>query len=327
MIKTKQIKKIEKMSVIKKKLLEDAAYILSRKYKYRKLMSASKKELAEIEGREVHGYMQRMFRDDYDWLIENDILDLACHLALNDYQPEIYSLVKDYDFPNMERSLVIIAKNYSFGHYPEFEFNRIVIYSDETLKKDLTWLSNYEWETEDGYETTVSYAPCNLLNMGSPLHDLPVVVVKDAIGKSKLFFKAKTTSEAITKERDEVLKERFFKMRQKEKMKNDKIDELEIESRVARKKYADLKHKMLSRDTSTDEESFRHWEKGYDKRNSLENVDIKNLLKNIAYVIITVFFLILAIYIFTMLFTPPPPPSEIPNGAGILISNIFKRGI
>ncbi len=327
-MKKKLIKKIEKMSKEEKKLFEDDAYILSRKYKYHKLMSASKKESAEIEGRDVHGYMQRMFPNDYDWLMDNEILDLACHLALKDYQPEIYSLIEDYDFPNMERSLVIIPYNYSFGHYPEFEFNRIIIYSEEPLKKDLTWISNYEWETEDGYETTVSYAPCNLLNMGSPLHDLPVAVVKDAIGKSKLFFKAKTTSEAITKERIEILKERFFKMRQKEKMKNDKIDELEIESRVARKKYMDLKHKMLSRDVSTDEESFRNWEKGYDKKQTLENVDIKKVIKNLAYVIITIFLLILAIYLFTVIFTPPPPtPSEFPNGAGILISNIFKRGI
>ncbi len=315
------------MSEAEKKIFEDDAYILSRKYKYRKLMSASKKESAEIEGRDVHGYMQRMFSNDYDWLMENDVLDLACHLALKDYQPEIYSLVEDYDFPTMERSLVFITHNYSFGHYPDFEFNRIVIYSDEPLKKDLTWISNYEWETEDGYDTTVNYAPCNLLNMGSPLHDLPVAVVKDAIGKSKLFFKAKTTSEALTKERNEILKDRFFKMRQKEKMKNDVIEELEIESRVARKKYADLKHKMLSRDTSSDEESFRRWEKGYEKKQSLENVDIKNVLKNLAYVVITVFFLILAIYLFTVVFTPPPTPSEIPNGAGIFISNIFKRGI
>jgi len=326
-MKKKQIKKIEKMSEKEKKLLEDAAYILSRKYKYLKLMSAAKKETAEIGGREVHGYMERMFgKEVYDWLMEYDVLDLACHLALKDYQPEIYSLIEDYDFPSMERSLVILPNNYSFGHYPEFEFNRIIIYSDEPLKKDLYWKSNYEWETEDGYDTTVSYAPCNLLNMGSPLHDLPVAVVKDAIGKSKLYFKAKTSSEALTKERDDILKERFFKMRQKEKMKNDKIDELKIESRVARKKYADLKHKLLSRDTSTDEESFKSWEKRYNKSQALENVDIKNVVKNIAYVIITVFFLILAIYIFTLLFTPPSTPSELPETAGVLILNIFKRG-
>ena len=306
--------------------MEDDAYVLSRKFKYLKLMSAAKKESAEIEGREVHGYMERMFRKDYDWLIENDILDLACHLALKDYQPEIYSLIEDYDFPHMERSLVILPNNYAFGHYSEFEFNRIVIYSDEPLKKDLTWISNFEWETEDGYNTTVSYAHCNLLNMGSPLHDLPVAVVKDAIGKSKLYFKAKTTSEALTKERDEILKERFFKMRQKEKMKNDKIDELEIESRVARKKYSDLKKKMLSRDTSTDEESFKRWEKRYDKSQALENVDIKNVIKNIAYVIITIAILIFAIYIFTVLFTPPSTPPELPETARLLRSNIFKRG-
>ncbi|KKN04915.1 hypothetical protein LCGC14_1092550 [marine sediment metagenome] len=306
--------------------LEFVGFALSKKFKYYILMLASDVEIAVIEGREVHGYMERMF-PDYYWLIDNDVLDRACYMALQDYQPVVHNHIADYDLPNMYRSLVLLTeKKAHFDHFREFEFDRIVILSDEPLRKDLTWIPNYEWKTDDGYDTTVTYAPCNLLNMGSPLHDLPIAVVKDALGKSKLYFKAKTSAEDLTRERDELIRKEIYKIREKDKGHDEIVDELTIESRAAREKYSNLKQKMLSRDPSTNEEKFRHWEKEYDKHQEKNvgsgTIDYKKLLIGITIIVL----LILLIMGFMYLFTPKPPsPSEIPETA-ILISNLFKKG-
>jgi len=299
--------------------LDYAGFVLSRKYKYHKLMLASDVDKAKIEGREVHGFMERMF-PDYDWLIDNDVMDRACLFAFQEEQIVVHNLIQEYDFDKMVGNLVTLPKKVHFDHYAELDFDRIIFYSEHPLRKDLGWISNYDWETDDGYNTTVNYAPCNLLNMGSPLHDLPMVVVKDAIGKSNLFFQAKTTAEDLTQQRDELIREQIFKLKDKEKNNEGLIDELKIESAGARKKYSDLKKKMLSRDPSMDDEKFARWEKGYERRQSVSNIDTKKLVVRILIIFAVIFVILLVVF----MFTTKPPSKEIPETAGLLISNIYK---
>jgi len=305
--------------------LDYCGFVLSRKFKYLKLMAASREETAEIEGREVHGFAQRTF-PDYHWLMANTVLDRACFFALQDYQPVIYNYIKDFDFPKMERSLVIFPEEIRFDHYSQFNFKRIIIYSDEPLEKDLTWIYNFDWVDEAGYDTTVTYAPCNLLNMGSPLHDLPVAVVKDALGKSKMFFKAKTTAEKLTEQRDETIRNQIFKLRQKEKLMDEEIEELKIESAAARKKYSDLKFKMLSRDPSTSDQKFRRWEEEYDKSQERKTRSTINYKKVFIAVVIAVFMLFM-VFLLMNFFMPSKPiiPDDIPNVVSPLL-NLIKKG-
>ncbi|MFW9968757.1 MAG: hypothetical protein ACFFDF_01065 [Candidatus Odinarchaeota archaeon] len=319
----RELKKKEKKerTEAEEERLDYAGFILSRKWDYHKLMLASDVNKARIEGREVHGFMERVF-SDYDWLIENDVMDRACYFAYKHPKPVVHNLVNNFDFDKMNLSLVLLPKFEHFDHYSELEYNRVLFFSEHPLRKDLTWISNYEWETDDGYNTTVNYAPCNLLNMGSPLHDLPLVVVKDAVGKSSLFFKAKTTAEDLTKQRDEIIRNQLFKIRDKQKSTEDLIDELKIESAGARKKYSDLKKKMLSRDPSTTEEKFRRWEKTYDRRQSISNIDTRKLIIRL----IAIFAVIMLIMVLIFLFSTKPPNSsdELQTSVGVL--NILRRG-
>lgn len=300
--------------------LRYVGFILSKKYKYYKLMLAAKTKLAEKEGREVHGFMQWMFTD-YEWLIDNDVMDLACYLAYKDYQPVLHNLIDEYDFANMNRSLVKLPEKTFFDHFRNFEFDRLVIFSDKPLRQELTWISNYRWIDNNGYETTVNYAPCNLLNMGSPLHDLPVFVLKDALGQSKLYFKAKTKSEDLTMQRDELIRKEIFKLRDKQRNAESVVEELKIESAGARKKYSDLKYKMLSRDASTTKEKFQRWEKKYDRMQTVSNVNVGKIVIGI---IIVIAIIVIIIGILTS-FVPNPPPPEFPETAKLLTS-IFTGG-
>jgi hypothetical protein len=311
------------LTIDEQKKLDFCAFVLSKKFKYDKLMLASRVSTAQIEGREVFGYMERMF-SDYDWLIDRHVMDRACYFALQDYQPIIHNFVDNYDFTKMYRSLVKLTENDFFRHFPNFEYNRLIVISSKPLKTDLTWISNYPWQTSDGYDTTVSFAPCNFLNMGSPLHDLPVLVLKDAIGKSELFFKAKTTAEDLTKQKDELIRKEIFKLREKEKNSEELIDELEIESEGARRMYHKLKYKMLNRAPYADEKEFEEFErKEMSKMQPFGGVNYKRIAIGI---IIMIVIIILIVGIGLMIIPKPVQSAELPKTARLLISNVFKSG-
>ncbi|KKN47254.1 hypothetical protein LCGC14_0664750 [marine sediment metagenome] len=302
--------------------LNYVGFVLSKKFKFLILLKASQLKESDVgeEGQEVHGYMERMF-PDYKWLTSKFVLDRACHFALEDYKPEAHNIIDEYDFPNMYRGLVILKeKKAHFTHYPMFKFDRMVVYSDEPLEKELTWITDDEWLSDDGYESEVTLGPCCFLNMGSPLYDLPVLVISWALGKNKLYFNAKTSAEDLIKERDELIRKRMFTLREKEKNMEDLIDELEIESGSARKKYSDLKYKLLSRDTATNKEKFNKWEKSYDRK---VKYDVKRIVGYIILALIVIFVVIF----FIVPFLQPKPPVEIiddiPNISS-LISNIIN---
>ena len=301
--------------------LDYVGFILSRKFKYSKLMKAADvDDIAKKEGREVHGYGRRMF-PDYDWLFENFVLDRACLFAWQDYKIEAHNLINEYEFKY--RSLVTLKeKEAHFKHFPMLIFDRIIIYSDEPLEKELTWIYDYDWTTDDYYETTITFGPCCFLNMGSPLYDLPVLVLSYALGKNKLFFQAKTTSEDLTNERDELIRQQVFTIREKEKNMESTIEELNIAFDGSEKRYSDLKYSMLARDPSLDDEKFARWDKRYDRKNKFESSGIKNGLLCVAVIII----IILALVFIPMLFPPPETPVEIPATARLFSSLIFNRG-
>lgn len=282
--------------------LNEVAKILSGKYTLDKLIKASDPKKAGNEGREVHGFMEEQF-PDYFWLIDNDVLDRACHQALKEFKPIHYCYLENFDLENMYLTLVTWDKKVHFDLFPEFEFNRCVLLSLEPINEAINFVNDYEPYELEGYETSVRLGPVNLLNGGLPLYDLPIFVVKDAVGKDKFFFQAKTSSEELTKIRDELLKKLIFEMRQKEKANEEKIEELEIESSVSRKLYADLKHKMLSRSPFSDEHEFEAFEKQYVKKQQkgIVKIEWRKILIGLGIIVLIVFLIIGCVF----LFSPP----------------------
>jgi len=322
--KREDVEEIEEpeLTMAEQKELDFCAFVLSRKFKYDKLMLASRIKTAQFEGREVHGYMIRMF-PNYGKLIDNGVMDRACYLALKDYQPIIHNFVDNCDFTTMSRSLVKLPKKDYFRHFPRFGFDRLVIISSKPFKTDVTWLNNYPWETDDGYGTIVNFAPCNFLDMGSPLHDLPVYLLKDAIGKSDLFFQAKTTAEDLTREKDELIRREVFKLREKEKNSELLADELKIESEGARKMYYRLKYKMLRRAPYADEEEFEEFEKKeMSKRQPFGGINYKRIIIGI---IITIAIIVLIVGIGILFFPKSVQPElpDLPGTASTLMSTFI----
>jgi len=304
--------------------LDSAAYSLSRKWKYHKLMHAANLETAKIEGREVHGWMQRIFRHRYQWLINNDVFDYAVNYALQYYNIEIFNSIKDYDFDNATINVIFLPETTHFDIYREFEFERFIVLTpkDEPFENAVHWIENHPWTDSDGYSTTKTLAPCNFLNTGFTLWDLPVLVLKDVVGKDKLFFEAKTTAGQITRVHDQILKKHIYTKRQEEKTTDEKVLEMEIKYNQLEERHQYFVDNVRAGDSRNAEEKLRDFTKRYDREASHSFIDWKKIILGI--IIVLLVFLVIIGCIF--LFVPKPIQSDIPETARTLASITFNRG-
>lgn len=309
---------LQTLTLEQRKNLLSSAFALSRKYDYHKLMrAADTKGEALIEGREVHGYMQRMF-PNYDWLIENDVFDYATDYALKYYEPAIFNYIKDYDFENAIINVIHLPKEECFDLFPNFEFNKIIILTQKkSFENSVYWIENCEWENDEGYITTKTLAPCNFLNMGFTLWNLPVIVLKDAVGMDNLFFEIKTTADQIVEVREQLLKKHIYTKRQEEETINEKLDEKDIKYRQLEERHQYLMDEIDTGDPRTAVEKLRNF-------NSIDYRFNSDRAKKTIYVLIILAILIFMFIGLTFIFTPRPIAPEIPETANLLLSNIFN---
>lgn len=308
--------------------LNEVGMKLSNKFLLDQLIKACDRKKAGLEGRHVHGYMEIKYKD-YDWLIANDVLDRACYYAYKDFKRVHfgalnYSMLKEYDITKMYQTLATWPNKVHYDLFPEFEFNRMVLLSLEPIDEAIAIVEDYEPYQLDGYDTSVKLRPANLLNMGFSKYDLPISIVKDTPGKDKFFFEAKTSSEEMSKIRDDILKTEIFNIRQKEKTNDEKIEELTIESATVRKQYADLKHKMLSRSPFSDEYEFEQFEKQYIRKQNQGNIKIdwKKVLIGLGIVVLVIFLIIGCVF----LFSPKPSVPETSSLGLYLSSKLSIKG-
>lgn len=304
--------------------LESAAYAMSRKYKYHKLMKAAVSDL--LEGREVHGWMQRIFGYiKYNWLLDNEVFDLAVNYALKYYDPEVFNLIKDYDFDNAIINVIHLDGITNFDIFPEFGFDKFIVLTQvESFENAVHWIENHPWTDFDGYTTTKTLAPCNFLNMGFTLWNLPVAVLKDTVGKDKLFFKAKTTSKQITEVRDNILKSHIYTKRQEEETANEKYQELEIKHNQLEERHQYFIDNIRAGDIRNAEEKLRDFEKKFDKKVAPNSKYKKVVIGIIAFLIIVVLVSnIITVFIQNSNPADPVDPNDIIIGSKML-STLFR---
>jgi len=307
--------------------IDSAAYALSRKWKYHKLMQAADPERAKIEGREVHGWMQRMYRYRYDWLIDNDVFDYAVNYALKYYNPEVFNVVKDYDFEHALVNVIYLPEVTNFDIFPEFGFDKfIVLTQGEPFENAVHWIENHEWIDFDGYSTTKTLAPCNFLNMGFTLWDLPVTILKDTVGKDKLFFEAKTTSMQITEVKDNILKKHIYTKRQEEETSNEKYQELEIRYEQLEERHQYLIDNIKAGDTRNAEEKLKDFAKKFDREISGGFNRYKKVVVGIIIALLTIFVTISIISLVIQKIALSRVPVDIPSPivSKTLILNLLR---
>ena len=298
--------------------IETAAYSMSRKYKYHKLMKAAASDI--VEGREVHGWMQRMFRHRYDWLIDNFVFDYAVNYALKYYNPEVFNVIKNYDFDNAIINVINLVEPTNFDIYPEFVFGKIIVLTQgESFENAVHWIENHPWTDNDGYSTTKTLAPCNFLNMGFSLWDLPVLVLKDTVGKDKLFFEAKTSSMEITDVKDNIFKKHIYTKRQEEETSNEKYQELEIKHGQLEKRHQYFVDNIRAGDIRNADEKLRDFAQEFD-----ESISNSPKYKKVVIGIIIALLVIFVAISLISFFVPKQPVSTEPPLVLSLFTRIFK---
>lgn len=307
--------------------VEIAAYALSKRYGYHKLMKAADTRGAAIkEGREVHGYMQRMYSiEKYEWLVVNDVFDIACDFAWKKNQQEIFNVVKNYNFDDAIINIVSLPKKVCFDKYRESEFDKIIILTQkEPFETAVTWIDNQPWIDDDNYKTTVTLAPCNFLNTGFTLWDLPVIILKDAVGMDKLFFEAIADANEITRMRDQLLKKHIYTKRQEEDTTKEQLLEKDIKYEQLEERHQLMVDDIKFHDSRSPIEKFEEFNKRYNKQTKhyFARANIKKII--ILFVIIALAIIIIAGLSF--IFAPRPELTEVPEEVGLMISSIFKGG-
>lgn len=270
--------------------LNKVGFELSKKFTYSQLVSA-------IDGRggfEVHGFMEKTYLD-YDFLIEKMVLDRACFYAKRDYTPEIINFIREIDIVDCERSVIETSKEIHFENYPEFPFNKLIIYSKGPFDDAINWLDDYPWEL-DGYDTFVTLGPANLGLLGWATWNIPIVLILHAPGKNKAFFDAVISAKDLKNEKTEQLKNFIYQYRTYVNVMEEKIDEIQLESLQYQKLYSDLKRTIMSSSPISTAEEFNSFERN--QRKKMPKFSKKTILWSIVFMIIVV---MLFVIIFQMM--------------------------
>lgn len=261
--------------------LNSAAFVMSRKFRLSLLRKASKlgKEDAGEVGQEVHGWLQLIYHDRYKWLFHNDVFDKAIHYAQLYYDPEVFNIAKDYNFDDAIINIMYLPEKVLFDDYEEFEFDKVVILTQgKTFENSVLWIENVEEIDTDGYRIMKTMAPCNLLSLGFTLWDLPVTVLKDAVGMDLLFFEAKTSAIQITNIHDRILKTFIYSKRQEELQYKDKLEEKDIAYEQLRERYKIYTDKVRVGDQRNTEELIKDFENKYGKVSKKKKITWKKSL-------------------------------------------------
>jgi len=154
------------------KKLNEVAEELSEIFTYSQLVSG-------IDGKgsyDVHGYMEKTYFD-YDWLIQNMVLDRACWFSKKLNKPEVVKFIRKEDMKDLIPNYIKMSYPVTFENYPNNTFESCYIWDTEEINSSAYWIDDYPW-TLNGYDTKVSLGPVGLLLLGWAKPDLPIFIIK-----------------------------------------------------------------------------------------------------------------------------------------------------
>ena len=285
------------------KLLNEIAYDLSRKFSYTKLSNA-----VDSKGSyDVHGYMEKTYLN-YEWLITKMVLDRACFYAVKDYIPERIKFVREIDIKNYHRCVIETSVEITLENYPNFPFNKLILYSKEKIDEGINWIDNYPWILE-GYDTSIQLGPANLALLGWATWNIPICLLLHAPGRNEAIFQAKTSAKDLKVEKEEIMKNFIYSYRTYINVMEEKIDEREMESMQYQRLYSDLKRTVLSGSPISTADEFARLQ-----QQSIKRAPFKLEKKTVGWIILILIVAILLIWILTSISFPPinqlPPPQD-----------------
>ncbi len=102
--------------------------------------------------------------------------------------PKQIKFVKFSDIKDYYRCVIETSKKIILDNYPNFPFNKLILYSKEKIDQGINWIDNYDW-LMDGFDTYIRLGPANLGFIGKNLNNIPVYLVLHAPGRNTDIFK------------------------------------------------------------------------------------------------------------------------------------------
>ena len=157
----------------------------------------------------VHGWIKTFFPEEYTWLINNDIFDIACmHAKQLPGKPEISTIFRGIDISKYITTLLLLKKEHNFDLYPDLIYDACYVLTPESFRSALSWHKEDRYEL-DGFPTKADVGPGNWKKVGMVTWDRPMYLLLHAPGKdvgiNAAITEAKDISAAIVSRQENII--------------------------------------------------------------------------------------------------------------------------
>lgn len=225
--------------------INKVAWKLSQKFPYTKLAAAESGE----GGLEVFGYLE-IHNPDYQYLLDNYVLDRACYYAKARFEAVIIKKYSFIDLLRLPRSVIELTKEIELENYPSIPFKRIIIsHPEKTYESSIEWIENYPY-TVEGFDTHVNFGPANYDLLGFALWNRPWFLLVHAPGEDKFIYKATAKAKDISRKIVSIPEKIIHKLRGEGDLLKKEIDELKRDKTAWKEKASDLEQELMNRSLS-----------------------------------------------------------------------------
>lgn len=185
--------------------LDQVAYQAALRYTHSYLKSAVNAE----DAYGVHGWIKTHFPEEYTWLINNDIFDIACMYAKQIGRGlEVTTIFRYINISKYITTLLILKKIHNFEFYPDLKYPACYVLTPEPFRSALNWHKEDRYEL-DNFLTKADVGPGNWKKVGTVTWDRPMYLLLHAPGKdigiNKVVAEAKDISAAIVSRQENII--------------------------------------------------------------------------------------------------------------------------
>ena len=225
-----------------KEYINKVAWKLAQIFPYTKLAAAETRD----GGLEVFGYLEIHY-PDYQYLLDNYVLDRACYYAKARFEAIILKKISFFDLQKLPRSIIELPKEIELENYPNIPFKRVIIsHPEKTYESSIEWIEDYPY-TIEGFDTHINFGPANYNLLGFALWNRPWLLLVHAPGKDTFIYKATAKVKDISKKIVSVPEKIIHKLRGEGDLLKKEIDELKRDKTSWEEKASDLEQELMNR--------------------------------------------------------------------------------
>jgi hypothetical protein len=187
---------------------------------------------------EVYGYLKVYYTAEFQALIDNNVIEIACFYARRHSRKEIVKFLDGIDLEKLVKTKAYFKRAYTFDNYPNIEFDRAILLAEKRIKEVL----NYKSKKEDmeGFPVSVKLAPCDFILLGWFNINTPILLVKSVPGEDSLIHRAKIEAKKLRDMEKRIYQKGIHKLKAKLDDRNDAVTREKINADDWKTEYVHL---------------------------------------------------------------------------------------